>query len=187
MPRVSAVLSAMSACVWLRGTGTGARAMLDVARSLRALTAREGCALVVGERLDVAVLARADGVHLPAQALAPDDARHILPSGMWLSTAVHDGTQIDRARGHVDVMVLSPFGAVPGKGRALGVGGFAALRARAGSCRVIALGGVATPEDVRAALAAGADGVAVRRALMDAADPVGACAAFAEVLASHEA
>jgi len=37
-------------------------------------------------------------------------------------------------------------------------------------------------DDARAAIAAGADGVAVRRALLDAADPIAACAEIARAL-----
>lgn len=177
--RVAAVVAATPACVWLRG-GASARAMLSVARSLRDLTRADGCALVVGDRIDVATLAEADGVHLPGRGVAPDDARRV--SAAWLSAAVHDEAEIAAARGRVDVMVLSPFGAVAGKGEALGVARFAALRADAG-CPVIALGGITGPAEARAARAAGADGVAVRRALMDAGDPAAACAALAEALA----
>lgn len=180
--RVAAALTATPACVWLRGTGAGARAMLSTARALRSLTAREGCALLVGDRVDVAALAGADGVHLPGRGVTPDEARALLPAGAWLSAAVHDAAQLDAVRGRVEAVVLSPFGAVPGKGEPLGPAGFAALRAGAGGACAVALGGLATAADVRAALAAGADAVAVRRALMDADDPAAACAALARAL-----
>lgn len=179
--RVTAVVAATPACVWLRGRGAGARAVLATARALRAVTRGEGSALVVGDRLDVAALCEADGVHLPGRGVSPEDARALTKG--WLSAAIHDAAEVDAARGRVDVMVLSPFGAVAGKGSALGAEGFAALRRRAGDCAVIALGGVTGPAEVRAALGAGADGVAVRRALLDAGDPARACAALAEALA----
>ncbi len=176
--RVTAVLAVTPACVWLRGGAASARTMLVAARALRAVTRGEGSALVVGDRLDVAALGEADGVHLPGRGVSPEDARRLARG--WLSAAVHDAADVEAARGRVEVMVLSPFGAVPGKGPALGAEGFAALRGRAGDATVIALGGVTTPSDVAAALRAGADGVAVRRALLDSDDPATVCAALAE-------
>lgn len=181
--RVAAALAVVRACVWLRGGAAQVGATLAVARRLRDLTARHGAALVVGDRIDVAALAGADGVHLPARGVSPDDARRLVARDVWLSAAVHDPASVDAARGRVEAMVLSPFGAVPGKGPPLAAEGFAALRARAPEGWVIALGGITTAADVRAALAAGADGVAVRRALLDAPDPARACAALAEALA----
>ena len=128
------------------------------------------------------ILAGADGVHLPSRGLSPDDARRLVTPGVWLSAAVHDARSVDAARGRVDVMLLSPFGAVPDKGPPLETVGFAALRGRAPEACVIALGGISTAADVRAALAAGADGIAVRRALLDSPDPATVCAALAEAL-----
>jgi len=179
--RVAAVLSVTPACVWLRGGAARAREVLSTARALRDVTRGAGRALVVGDRLDIAALSAADGVHLPGRGVSPEDARRLTKG--WLSAAVHDAAEVDAARGRVEVMVLSPFGVVTGKGEPLGAEGFAALRRRAGDCAVIALGGVAGPAEVRAALGAGADGVAVRRALLNADDPARACAALAEALA----
>jgi thiamine monophosphate synthase len=80
------------------------------------------------------------------------------------------------------VVVASPFGAVEGKNAPLGRDGLAALCRLAPTVPLVALGGIVTADDARAAIAAGADGVAVRRALLDAADPIAACAEIARAL-----
>lgn len=179
--RVSAALSAAPATVWLRSPhGHSAAPLLALAHALRDVTARAACPLVVGDRVDVAVCCEADAVHLPERALRPAHVHHLAPS-LRVSVAVHDATGVTRAT-EANALVVSPFGAVEGKNAPLGRDGLAALVARAASKPVIALGGITTVDDVRAAVQAGARGVAVRRALLDGDDPARACATLAAAL-----
>lgn len=181
LDRVRAALAAGTACVWLRvPRALSARALLDAALALREVTAASGSWLVVGERLDIATVAGADGVHLPSHGLPAREVR--AATSLAVSAAAHDEREVDEAAPHADVLVVSPFGEVPGKGPALGAARFRALRARAPGRFVVALGGVATADDAREALGAGADGVAVRRVLLDAVDPAEACRALHHAL-----
>jgi thiamine-phosphate pyrophosphorylase len=181
--RVRAVIREVPASVWLRSPhGWSARALLEVAWALREHTHRTGSALFVGDRLDVATLVGADGVHLPERAFLPSTVR--ASSALRVSVATHDARGVTAAAPYADVLVASPFGALEGKGAALGREGFAALRALAPTRPFVALGGIVTADDARAAIAAGADGVAVRRALLDASDPLAACAEIARALPS---
>lgn len=132
---------------------------------LRELSARHGQGLAVSDRLDLALLLDADGVHLGEASVRPADAREYAQrhARRWLvSAACHVAEEIE-APG-ADALLLSPV-AAPRKGRpALGAAGIAkaaALRARAGSrCLLYALGGV-TADNAAQWLAAGADGVAL--------------------------
>lgn len=61
---VEASLRAGCRAVQLRDKGAGARELLSSAEALRVLTARHGALLFINDRVDVALAARADGVHL---------------------------------------------------------------------------------------------------------------------------
>jgi thiamine-phosphate pyrophosphorylase len=181
LDRVRRALTAGPALVWLRSPpGHPARALLDTAIELRALTLDHGSLLLVGDRLDVALAADADGVHLTERSLAPADARRFARRALIVSCAVHDEAGIERASG-ADALLVSPFGDVPGKGPPLGAGGFARLRDLAPDTFTVALGGITDPATARVARAAGADAIAVRRAL-SAGDPASACAALLAAL-----
>lgn len=132
---------------------------------LRELSARHGQGLSVNDRLDLALVLDADGVHLGDASVLPADARAYARrhSRDWLvSAACHAAEELETSS--ADALLLSPV-AAPRKGRApLGADGIAravALRARSGSrCRLYALGGV-TRENAGDWLEAGADGVAL--------------------------
>lgn len=177
--RVAAVLAVTPACVWLRSPhDTSARALLTVARALRALTRDGRGALFVGDRVDVATLSDADGVHLTGRSFSASELRARV--ALQLSAATHDMESVAANAPFADVLLLSPFNAVEGKAPPLGPSRFAALRARAPHTTVIALGGITTADDARAARTAGADGVALRRTLF-ADDPAAACGEIARV------
>lgn len=178
--RVGRALEAGPAVVWLRAPhGAPAREVLALARALVSLSRGSG-AVFVGDRADIALAAGADGVHLPERAFDPAALRGW---PLLRSRAVHDVRGAERFAMQTDALVASPFRAVPGKGEPLGAEGLGAIVRAAGTTPVIALGGVQTPDDVRACVDAGARGVAVRRALLDADDPLPVCAALQRALA----
>lgn len=85
---------------------------------------------------------------------------------------------------HEDYVTLSPVfpsPSKPGYGPPLGTGGLARLCRRTPT-PVFALGGVTSPDQAAACLAAGASGVAVMGAVMRAADPAAATAALLSTL-----
>lgn len=179
--RVRRALEAGVATVWLRpGAESSAREVLEAARALLPLVRAAGGALFVGDRLDVALAAGADGVHLPERSFDPAEVRRW---AIQRSRAVHDVAGAQAYASRVHALVASPFGDVPGKGRALGVEGLRAIVLAAGPTPVIALGGIQGPDEVRACVAAGARGVAVRRALLDVEDPLPTCEALQRALA----
>jgi thiamine-phosphate pyrophosphorylase len=85
---------------------------------------------------------------------------------------------------HEDYVTLSPVfpsPSKPGYGPPLGTGGLARLCAGT-PAPVFALGGVTSPDQAAACVAAGASGVAVMGAVMRAADPAAATAALLSTL-----
>lgn len=171
------------AALQLRAKHLDGRALLDAARALAPLARRHGALLFVNSRLDVALAAGADGVHLPAAGLPPDVARRLAPR-LLIGASTHSLAEA-RAAAHAgaDFVSFGPVYATPSKaryGEPLGLASLAeAVRALA--IPVFALGGV-TLDTAPACLAVGAR-VACIRAVLGDDDPARAAAALSSLLA----
>jgi thiamine-phosphate pyrophosphorylase len=168
-----------SVAVSLREKDLEARALLQLARELRDVTAPAGAKLFVNDRVDVALAAGADGVHLGGRSLSPADVARVAP-GLMVGVSTHGRSQVGDAAGHANVAfaVFGPVYDTPSK-RAYGPPvGLGALRdANAAGLPLLALGGV-TPERASECLGAGAFGIACIRAVLEAADPAEAFGAL---------
>ncbi len=173
MPAVEAALAVLprgSAGVQLRRPGQSVRQLLDEARTLREICTRFDAPLLVNDRADVALAARADGVHLPAHGLPVAGAR-ALGIGL-IGVSVHSPDDVARAaREGADFAVFAPVFETPGK-VASGEAALA-LACRAAPIPVLALGGVDETNAPRC-IQAGARGVACIRAVLGASDPAAA-------------
>ena len=150
--------------VQLRDPELATGALMALGGRLREATRALGGALVVNDRLDLALALGADGVHLGRRSVTVEDARALLP-GTWIAVACHAVADVvAAARAGADAAVLSPIFASPGKGTPLGPAALGAARAAAGQgIQLIALGGV-DAANAAACFAAGADAVAAIRA-----------------------
>jgi thiamine-phosphate pyrophosphorylase len=162
-------LPAGAFAVQLRETGRPDRAAW--ARRLRDVTRGLGVGLVVNGDVRLAHAVGAEGVHFGGGATREEIAEG---EGMWRSMAAHRDEDVVEARVcGVDAVLVSPIFATPGKGDPRGVGALTRARELLGEgVAVIALGGVGVRE-AGACKGAGADGVAVIRALRGASDVVG--------------
>jgi thiamine-phosphate pyrophosphorylase len=165
--------------VHLREKDLAGRDLLALARSLGAVCRARGQRLLVNDRVDVALAAGADGVHLPAAGLPPAEARRLLGPSALVGVSCHSAADVLRARdGGATYATFGPVHDTPSK-RAFGAPvGVAALRdaARLG-LPLVALGGV-DAENAPEVVAAGAAGVAAIRAWLVGPDPGGAVAAL---------
>ena len=144
--------------VQLRDPEAGGRVLL---REARRLVAESRAPVVVSGRVDVALAARAAGVHLPARDLPVADARRLLGPDALLGRSVHSRASAVAAQSEgADYVVFgSVFASASHPGRP--PAGLEALREVAAAVRipVLAIGGV---DSCRAALCreAGAAGFA---------------------------
>ena len=172
--------------VQLREKDLSARELWAVAIRLRELT--EGRALfLVNDRLDVALAAGADGVHLAGHSLPPAAARAVLGPARVLGCSVHDLAEAEAAAaGDPDYLLvgtLYPSRSKPGR-EAAGPALVQDLRG-AVEAPLLGIGGI-TAHNAREALYAGARGVAVISAIMAARDPAAAAAKLREALRTVE-
>ena len=174
LERAQAIAAGPEVAIHLRGS-VSARALLELAETLRELTAANGSKLFVNDRADVACMMGADGVHLPAAGLAVSAARTAFPAAGWIGRSTHSVRSVRAALAEgADYVMLGPIWATtshphphPHPGRPhLGPD----ILGETTPARVIAIGGI-TPGRTARCVAAGAYGVAAIRALWSAADP----------------
>ncbi|MEY4579287.1 MAG: hypothetical protein RL701_3990 [Pseudomonadota bacterium] len=157
-------------CVQLRVKQRSARDQYELGRKLLALCRGRGALLLVNDRVDVALSLGADGVHLPEEGLPLTATRQLLGAKAWIGVSCHDALGLERAATDgANFATLSPVFVSPGKGEPLGLARFEAMT-RAARLPVYALGGIrhAQTPQLRAA---GATGVAVISAVLQAASP----------------
>lgn len=157
-----------SLSVQLRDPALPVRDLVRLGLSLRRVTHDLGARLLVNDRVDVALLIEADGVHLGRRSMSVGEARVLLGPGAWISTSAHSVDDVlVSARAGANAALLSPIFASPGKGEPLGPQALTEARealSREGlSLSLFALGGIDN-HTARACLDAGADGVAAIRA-----------------------
>jgi thiamine-phosphate pyrophosphorylase len=149
-----------------------------LAKDVRSLTKNAGAELFINSRLDVALVCGADGVHLPVDAIAPDDVRTIAPT-LAIACSTHSAEEVAAAaHAGADFVVFGPVFETPSKRGVLEPRGMHSLSAAiVFGIPVVALGGI-TPADVHACMRAGAAGVACIRAVLAAANPGAETVAF---------
>lgn len=153
--------------VQLRDPELTARELFQLGLRLRRATRAAGIRLLVNDRLDLAQILEADGVHLGRRSVSIADARAFLGPRAFVSVACHAVPELAVAAAQgASAALLSPIFASPGKGPPLGLAALKDARealARAGlSLPVIALGGVDNAS-AAACFEAGAHGVAAIR------------------------
>jgi thiamine-phosphate pyrophosphorylase len=159
--------------VQLREKDLPGRRLFALAEALRAVTARAGALLLVNDRVDVAIAVGADGVQLGAASMPVAAARRLLAPGAVVGVSTHTPAEVTAAAvACADFALFGPVRATPGKPVAQGFARLAEA-ARAAAVPVLAIGGM-TADDGRAARNAGAHGVAVIRAILEAEDPASA-------------
>ncbi|MCK9278391.1 MAG: thiamine phosphate synthase [Methanoculleus sp.] len=154
--------------IQLRDKRLSGRDLLIVASAIRKVTRDAGALFIVNDRLDVAIAAGADGVHLGESDLPIEHARRIAPPGFIIGASVGSvATAVRAGAAGADYVALSPTFSTASKddagpGRGLAV--LSAIRS-AVSLPLVAIGGI-TPENAVDVIAAGADGVCVISAVV---------------------
>ena len=173
----------------LREKDLPARELYELALRLRDVCSRAGAAFLVNDRVDVAIAAGADGVHLPFNSIGVSMARRLLGPEKLIGVSSHSPPDVSgAAREGADFALFGPIFdplSKPATHPAWGASGLEAA-CRAGAIPVFALGGI-TPERARPLFesldpAARPAGVASIGAIFGADSPAIATAAMLSAL-----
>ena len=139
-------------------------------------TARERNVLVlINDRVDIAIVCDADGVHLGQEDLPPEHARRLLGNDAIIGYSTHTMEQAKAAiRLPVDYIAFGPIFSTSTKERAdpvVGLGLLAEVRALAGKIPVVAIGGI-DKTNITSVVDAGADSAAVIGSLLRNAESI---------------
>jgi thiamine-phosphate pyrophosphorylase len=161
-------------------TPLSARDLLAAAVRARSVCHAAGVMLVVNDRLDVALAARADGLHLGQTDLPLGEARRVARAvghELIIGVSTHDAHQVRSALSDgADYLGYGPVFATPTKRDPDPVQGLEALAAAvqlAGRVPVVAIGGI-TPDLAEAVAATGAAAACAIASVNRAADPTAA-------------
>jgi thiamine-phosphate pyrophosphorylase len=147
--------------------------LVRIGRMARRVCDNAGAALIVNDRIDVALAVDADGVHLGQTDLALDDARRIA-GDLWIGVSTHNLEQVRAAcAGGADYLGFGPVFATTTKHNPDPVRGLAALASAVAAAEgrpVVAIGGI-TAADVAAVYRAGAPALCAISAVNQTEDP----------------
>jgi thiamine-phosphate pyrophosphorylase len=170
--------------VQLREKDLSGRALTELARELRAVTAAAGAALYVNDRVDVALAVGADAVQRTSTSLPIQDIRAIADKRLRIGVSTHSLEEaVEAELKGADWVVFGPVYETPSKRPYGPPQGLQRLERVAAAVRlpVIAIGGI-TPDRVRDVLRAGARGVAVISAIIAAQSPADATRRFLDAI-----
>jgi thiamine-phosphate pyrophosphorylase len=170
------VLAAGVRAIQLREKDLNALETYRLAERLLAMTRKAGAALMINDRVDIALALGADGIQLTRKSLPPEDVRALVGSRMQIGVSCHSLEDVrEAADGGADFLVLGPVYATPSK-TSYGLPHTPAILRQARdicSLPILAIGGI-TASQVPEIVQAGADGVAAISAVLAAPDPAAA-------------
>ncbi len=172
--------------VQLREKGASTRFFIEQARRLKDLLATYGVPLIINDRVDVALAAEAEGVHIGQEDMPYPLARKLLGPKEIIGLSVETMAQVLAAEQYdVDYLGVSPIYPTATKTDTVGSWGLEGLaRVREVSRhRLVAIGGL-NAGNAGSVIRAGADAVAVVSAICSAPDPQQAAEALHRVIRS---
>ena len=175
--------------VQLRDKHSSTRAMVEEARALRSVLEPAQVPLLINDRVDVALAARADGVHIGQDDMAAEDARRLLGRTAIIGLSIRTVQEAQAAPLYLlDYVAVGAIFATTSKktnSAPIGTAGLRevvqAVRARARNFPVCAIAGI-DASNAGKVIGAGADGVAVISALSQASDPSAAAGKLRDVV-----
>ena len=165
------MLDAGARIMQLRLKDAPGRDFLAAARAIAEMCRKRGATLIVNDRVDIALLAGAHGVHLGQTDLPLDAARRIIGNDRRIGISTHNLEQARAAEdGGADYVGFGPMypGGLRNNAAGKGLDELRAIRA-AVKIPIVAIGGI-TEARVAETLAAGADAVAIITDVVKAPD-----------------
>ncbi len=171
-PRLDAALQGGVDMVELLDDGRSDAELLEAAAKLRPVCERHGALLMLNNRPELVTQAGADGVHIDRAGIDLAQARATIGADKLLGTSTHGPEEIEAAqRAPLDYISVGPVHATPIRPKATPVGyPLITYASRSSRLPFFAVGGIDI-DNTGAVAAAGAQRIAVVRAITEADDP----------------
>ena len=183
--QVAQLIDGGATLVQLREKTLSPREFYQQAESALKLSRSCGAKIIINDRVDLALMLGADGVHLGQDDLPPVLARQLLGPTAIIGFSTHSVDQAKRATAlPIDYLAIGPVFSTKTKSDTapeVGLDGVRQVRRIVGRLPVVAIGGI-TEERIGEVLAAGANSVAVISAVFR--DPAGIKATTTRLFAS---
>ena len=156
------LLDAGASVMQLRLKDASSREMLAAASVIAPMCRERGATFIVDDRVDVAMLSDADGVHLGQEDLPLEAARRLVGQKLIIGISTHSVEQaVTAERGGADYIGFGPMypGGLRNNSAGKGIENLRAVRA-AVRIPIVAIGGI-TEASMPEVLAAGADACAI--------------------------
>lgn len=166
--------------VQLREKELDTRSFIERAEKIKKILAPRQIPLIINDRLDVALAAGADGIHIGQRDMPYEKAKRFLPEGSMIGLSVETMEQVREAEKlDVDYLGVSPIFSTPTKTDVetqWGIEGLKKVRALSRH-KLVAIGRMKV-SNAAEVIKAGADGIAVVSGICSATDPGMAAKAF---------
>ena len=180
---VSEAVKGGVSCVQLREKNRGTHDFLKQATALKKLLAPFGIPLIINDRIDIALAANADGVHIGQSDMPYADARRLMGDEAIIGLSVETWEDVEEAEGlNVDYLGVSPVFATPTKKDTKTPWGIEGLKKIKQFSRhsLVAIGGLGE-SNAKDIVNAGADAIAVVSAICSAQDPLKASSRLVDI------
>jgi thiamine-phosphate pyrophosphorylase len=155
--------------IQLREKTLSGREFYEQAKSALGLGRNSGVKIIINDRVDLALILGADGVHLGQDDLPPSLARDLLGPDAIIGFSTHSIEQAKQALTlPIDYLAIGPVFSTKSKADTapeVGLAGVRAVKEIAGEIPVVAIGGI-TEHRIPEVLSAGADSVALISAIL---------------------
>lgn len=140
---IKAAVSNKISLIQIREKKLSAKLLFELALQASEITKKSETKLLINDRVDIALGANADGVHLTANSLSPRVIRENFPKNFLIGVSSHslETAEIAKKEG-ADFAVLSPIFASPNKGKPLGLNNLSEVCKKLKPFPIIALGGI---------------------------------------------
>jgi len=175
-----AALEGGARIVQLRDKYASARELIETGRAMAALCRDYGALFIINDRVDIAMVCDADGVHLGPDDMHPAQAREILGPDKIIGVSVNS---VEEATPLIPYTTYLGVGAIFGSstktdaGDPIGVGRISEIKAAFPSVPLVAIGGI-NHANIADVFAAGTDSAAVVSAIICADDMTAATRAL---------
>ena len=161
--------------IQLRDKHASARSFYESALAAISIARRHDVGIIINDRVDIALAAKADGVHLGQDDLSPEYARKILGASAIIGYSTHSLEQAKAAsRLPIDYLAIGPVFSTNTKDNPdplVALETVAEIKRAGGAVPLVAIGGIG-PENIEGVFRAGADSVALVAGLVSDADQI---------------